>query len=326
MWNARGLITGAMAVLIASLPAASSESEPDAKAARLFKIIWSSVSYDHTISNPALPSDERVNAETLRLSVRVEFVDPNRVLGTCQEGVVTELVNGAGQDVNVAQTPQPPSRFYQAPRTVRRYTQPPQVPKWQAAIRSILKLPSATTGFRPQPYNEWQPNQVNLRLETSVINAPATEIRRVKGYFYALVPESMEVVDVPFEPNDTWVRLTDDLEIKVQEAACTGSSYQYVLQTHGNGTTRMGGPGFVDRLPSRMLTAQQLIGMDGKPISQTSGGSSSSSVGGTGTMSGSGSGLSGPIKALRFIIAVKPGHRRIPLEFEHIPLPKLPKP
>ena len=139
MLNVRGIITGGMVVLLMGLPALSAESDLDRKAAKLFKVELSSVTYNKTVStnNPAVASTGQQTgqqtSESLQLSGRIEFLDPSRVLGTSGEGVITQLVDGAGRDVNVPVAPSSPHRFYQAPRYTRRFTQPPQVPKWPAS-------------------------------------------------------------------------------------------------------------------------------------------------------------------------------------------------
>jgi hypothetical protein len=321
MWNVRGIAASGMVVLLTSLPVLSAESELDAKAAKLFKIRWSSITYNKTVtvSNPdvssARGSVRGSTGEGLQLSGQIEILDPNRVLGTSRDGIITQLVDSAGRDVNVPPAPAL-SGSYEAPRYSRRFTQPPQVPKWQAFIQSVLRLPSPNANFRPQLVDELQPNSMNLQLGLDLLKRPG-EVRRVKGHFYALVAESIESIEVPFEPNNTWVRLTPDLEIQVQEATCTGNSYQYSVQTSGQQRSSMLSLRVGASLPSRLVVNQLLIGTDGQPTNRPMGGMMGH-VGGRGSGSGSG----GPVKAFRFIIAVNPSHRKIPFEFGHIPLPK----
>jgi len=159
-----------------------------------------------------------------------------------------------------------------------------------------------------------------VELDIGLRKRAGGEISRVEGYFYALTAESFEHIEVPFEPNDNWVRLSPDLEIQVREAQSTESSYRYRIGTRrqrGVSTQRLS---VGDFLPGRFVLAQQLIGQDGK-TTRHYGGSRSlpAHVGG----SGSGSGSVDRIEKIRYVIAVNPTHHKIPFELEHIPLPDL---
>jgi hypothetical protein len=325
MRNVRAIATGGMVLLLLSLPALSAESDLDAKTAKLFKIKWGSISYykTATIGNPDASSSMQTyqsgqqNQENLTLSIQAAISDPNRILGTIQEGVITQVTDGAGRDVNIVSAPPQPHQTYMAPHYRQHFTQPPQVPKWQAFVQSVLRLPSQSAGFRPQLVTELQPCQISLHLDLALLKQSGGEIRRVKGYFYALMPGSLESIDVPFEPNSTWVQLTPDTAIQVREATCTGGSYHYSVQSSQPGGSRPLNLGA--SLPNRFVVEQQLIGAEGKPVNRPMGGMF---LGGHIGGNGSGSGSFGQIKAFRFIIAVNPSHKKIPFELEHIPLPK----
>ena len=66
---------------------------------------------------------------------------------------------------------------------------------------------------------------MQIELDARLSRQPENEIGRVKGHFYALVAESLEYVEVPFEQSDDWVRLTPDMEIRVGRASCQKSQY-----------------------------------------------------------------------------------------------------
>ncbi len=74
-----------------------------------------------------------------------------------------------------------------------------------------------------------------------------------------------------------------------------------------------------DPLPERLVVARQLIGPDGKPRDEHFGQPPWLPMQVGGTMSGGWNDYQ--IKALRFVIAVNPAHRRTPFEFQRIPLP-----
>jgi hypothetical protein len=335
MLNVRGVVISALVVMLAGLPVRSAESDLDAKAAKLFKVKWLAVNYNRnvTIINPSafpraiqLPSTGPQNGEALTLTCQIEFLDPNRVLGAAIEGIVTRAVDGAGRDVNMAPAPAPSYRYYTAPSRRPTPTRPPVVSRWEAFLRSVLRLPSPHANFRPRLVDEWQPTSMNVRLSPDSVHASAGEIRRVQGYFYAVIPESMESIDVPFEPNDAWIQLTPDVEIQVQEAACSGSTYRFCIATRGQGSVptvnAQDSLSLLRReMPGRFVSSLRFLGVDGKPVAHVSGGGGGGFGGNAGSVSGSG-GVAGPVQAFRFIIAVKPTEHKIPFEFEHVPLPK----
>ncbi len=109
-------------------------------------------------------------------------------------------------------------------------------------------------------------------------------------------------LDVPFEPNDQWVRLTPTLEIQLPQASCTASSFQYRLETRPQSQdSRPLKPG--DPLSSRLVVARQLIRPDGKPRDRPFGPSPWVPAPVGGGMSGSGPDCQ--IKTLRLVIAVE---------------------
>jgi hypothetical protein len=184
-------------------------------------------------------------------------------------------------------------------------------------VRSALRL-SSNQSFTPKLVRELQPSPLNLPLDAKALDQAGGQLRQVKGYFHALVAESLENTDVPFEPNDRWVRLTPALEIQLSQASCTASSFQYRIEERSqNQDSRPLGPG--DPLPSRLVVARQVIGLDGKPHDRFFGAPPWLPIHVGGGMSGGGTDCQ--IKALRFVIAVNPAHCRIPFEFQRVPLP-----
>jgi len=184
-------------------------------------------------------------------------------------------------------------------------------------VRRILGRRPHLAGS-PQRVQELQPNRVTMSLDMGLLGAAGGDLRSIKGYFHALIAEAIEHVDVPFEPNNAWVRLTPDVEIRVKEAVSTGDSYHFEIDMRPQNANPMqllmsGRP-----LPARMVVARRLIGADGKP--------SYHSLGAPGLIApvagrGSGSGNLGAIKAIRFVIAVNPTDRKVPFEVRNIPLP-----
>ncbi len=296
-------------------------SEFDAKAAAHFAPRWSQVTYNKVVQvrNPAVSSTEREASENLSLSCEIVIRDPNLVLGTSREGVITQLTGRKGREIALSPAPSQsrPGQQYEGLQYQERPTRPPVVPRWRTWLRSTLRLPQDST-FRPQLVRELRPSSMGLSLDMAVLQQAGGELRSVQGYFHALMAESIDNVDVPFEPNDTWIRLAPDMEIRVREASSTGSSFRFNIETRPQGGS-YGRPLSVgDPLPGRLVVGRQFLGADGKPTGYFGGfWHLPAPVGGM----GGGGGPNTPIKAIRFIVAIRPTECRIPFELQHIPLP-----
>lgn len=302
--------------------AEQSESKAKPKVEDLFKVNWSSLTYNKTVSvrNPAITKNQRSagTSERLSLSCQIEILDPNLVLGTCATPVIEQAKDGSNADVIIMSKPGPARRSnYEAPRFIRRFSTPPQSPKWKTAIRSTLRL-SPPPPPRPQLVNEIQPMPMDIQLDVGLSKQAGGEISRVKGYFYALVAESLEYVDVPFKPSDDWVRLTEDMNIRLKEAQCTDSSFRFNIEVTPKNTASQ--PILVEGyLPGRMVVARQFIDQAGKPTEHFS---AFRHLPAHISGSGSGGGSNSQIKSIRFVIGVNPRHCKIPFVLEDIPIPK----
>jgi hypothetical protein len=317
------LIVVKVIVLFVGLPITLAESEHNTKVTERFKVSWSSMSYNKTIYNPEAPSraqNQRTqeSSESLSLHCEIEILDANMVLGTSQQPIITQLTDSKGQNIDAGlEQPDLRNLSYNGLYYRTRHVQPPGSPRWKTAIRSALKLQQETPP-RPELVTELQPSRMHVQLDVGLCKRAGEEINRAEGYFYVLMAESLEHIEVPFEPNDNWVPLTSDLEIQVREALSSDSSYRYNI-----GSRRLGGT-YTHRLtvgnflPDRVVVAQQLIGQDGKP-SRHHGGFRSipAHVGG----SGSGGGSVDRIEKIRFVIALNPIQYKVPFKLEHIPLP-----
>jgi hypothetical protein len=317
MAHARRVITVEAVVLFGSLSAAWAGSGLDAKAADYFTVKWSQIAYTKTDTIQNASAVTQGTSGSLVLSCAITIRDPNLVLGTLQQGVVTQLTGRQGQGISVGPPLQQPWLPYERPQYRQRFAQPPKEPHWRVLLRSVLRL-SSNQSVRPKLVWELQPSQMNLQLDANALDQAGGELRQVKGHFYALVAESLENVDVPFEPNDRWVRLTPTLEIQLSQASCTGSSFLWRIETRPAEYLPLK---WGDPLPDRLVVARQIIGSDGKPQDRFLGSSPwlPLYVGGGGGMSGGGTDCQ--IKAFRFVIAVNPAHCRIPFEFQRVPLP-----
>ena len=317
MTRARRLIAVGVIVLFGGLAVAWAGSGLDTKAADYFTVKWSEIAYTKTDAIQNASAAKQGTSENLSLSCAITIRDPNLVLGTLQQGVVTQLTGRQGQDISVGPPSQQSWPPYERPRYGQRYAQPPKEPRWRTALRSALRL-SSSQSPAPKLVRELQPSQISLQLDTRALDQAGGQLHQVKGYFHALVAESLENVDVPFEPNDRWVRLTPNLEVRLSQASCTASSFQY--RTEARPQNEYSRPlRLSDPLPSRLVVARQVLGPDGKPRDGFSGQPPWLPVQVGGGMSGAGNDCQ--IKAIRFVIAVNPAHCRIPFEFQHVPLP-----
>jgi hypothetical protein len=306
--------------------AAQTEPALDTKAARHFKVQWSSVQYDKSVvvENPALSQTRARASESVTLSCQVEIHDPDLVLGVGREGIITQMADGAGRQVTVPPPIAQPHQMYEGLRYRPRF-RPPKMSRWQTIMGYVTRhvpIGSVATRARPTPgppqfVTELEPSRIIMRLDKDLLGQQRRELGSVKGYFHALVAESIENIDVPFEPNDTWVRLTPDVEIQVKEAVCTAGSYRYWIDTGPQGGRGMRPLQVGQPLPGRMVVEQQFLGADGKSNLHPRPGFLPAPIGGH----GSGSGGNSQIKTIRFVIAVNPLECKIPFDLSHVPLP-----
>ncbi|MGE5295772.1 MAG: hypothetical protein ACM3VT_13175 [Solirubrobacterales bacterium] len=315
------MVTACIFIVSNALFAAEAQPKIDVKIVNNFKVRWSSVQYNKSVSveNPDVSQSTGQRSETLNLAWQAEVQDPNLVLGTSLHGVITQLTDGKGQDVAVGTAPVNPHETYEALRYDRQFRQPVPASRWRTFIeQTILRRPPQPPG-PPQFVTKLQPCRMIAQLDMGLLGQGGGELRTVKGYFHALVPGSIERVEVPFEPNNTWVSLMPGLEIQVQEAVCGNSFYRYQINARPQGGGFSGPLAVGQPVPNRFVVAQQLIGDDGKPLDHFHGSPwLPAHVGGQ----GSGSGSVSRIKAIRFLIAVDAKEYEIPFELQHVPLPK----
>ena len=162
---------------------------------------------------------------------------------------------------------------------------------------------------------------MQIELDAGLSRQPENEIGRVKGHFHALVAESLEYVEVPFEQSDDWVRLTPDMEIRVGRASCQESEYTLSVAERPDAAGSTPALYLQSYLPDRLVVARYLVGPDDKPIHHPLAiRSLPDSLNDRGEAA-RGSGV-GQIKKIRFLIAVNLTHHKIPFVLENIPLPK----
>jgi len=336
-------------IIFADFTTASNDGGIDKKVTDLFEINWESIRYNKTVTqyNPEVSSNQQPSRrdENLTLSCKIDIKDPNLILGISRKGFLTGLTDSKKRNIEINQQepesspPTPATRnmpgniprfrpfdmWYKGLNYTVRPTDPPKVPRWKALMYKYLRIPQKP--FRSKLVNQLEPSRLQFDLDLNLLETSGGEIRSLKGYYYTLVAESVEHVEVPFEPNDQWVRLTDDVAIQVLEARNTisGSRTRYNFEIEEDQSARRGIHNLAvgDYLPEKMMKGRQLIKADGEPTHPSSMGHGSLPVhvGGSGSGSHSGSRGTSPIEKIRFLIAVNPKHCKIPFELKNIPLP-----
>lgn len=303
-------------ILAVGFSAAWAQVELDKKWADRFAVKWSRVTYNRIveIQNTGNSSPKQQTLERLSLSCDVEIRDPNLVLGLSREGVITDVTDSQGRAIDILIRPSQGQSY--GGLQYREQLAQAKEPLWRSLARSALRL-SPDQAAKPQWVQELQPSHLEMLLDLRSLDGAGRELGTIKGYFHVLRAESIARVEVLFEPNEAWVRLTPELEIQVREASCTASSFHFRIETRGPGMAfrplSVGDP-----LPSRLVVARHFLGVDGKPTRHIGPyGQLPALVGGT----GGGSGATSRIKAIRFEIAVNPTPGKVRFELQHVPLP-----
>ena len=267
------------------------DSQFGSKVADSLNVRWRYIEYRKTLYNPAAnmynPAQGQPKSESMSLSCQVDMPEPELVLGTCNDCVIEQITDSQGRDIEIGNVPSR-SNFV--------YTNRPR-----------FRVSRAYVGLDGGP----EPTRLRLELDGELCKRVSDEIS-LKGYFHALIAESLEYVDLPFEPNDNWVSLTADVQIRVRVAWNQGNRYQFEIEQQPGNVRQAFGMRVGDPLPSRFVAGRQIIRQT-SPMGAGGWGSS-------GGIGGSGSG-SGRAEKIRFAIAVNPAHKKIPFELENIPLP-----
>jgi hypothetical protein len=256
------------------------------KIAESLNISWSSIEYEKTLYNPALTSNKQGRPKSIRLfiSCDVEMPDSGLILTTCPDAIIEQITDSRGSYIAVLPS-QATYKYIHQPRSIRGF------------------MPEGQTNG-PEYSHLW------VKLDDGLPEHISGKIR-LKGHFYALIAESLEYVELPFEPNDQWVRLTPEVEVRVRQARNETSQYLFDIEQHPETVTDFFDVQIGDYLPGRLIVDRQFIG---KTSAAGAGGGHS-----TGRIGGEGSGI-GRAEKIRFTIAVNPTHQKIPFELEQIPL------
>ena len=254
---------------------------------------WDAVTCRDVLYNPAVPLADRDSrgAESLSLSCEIKMSDPRLLLGTAPDPRIEKIKDSQGKDVKIIQEP-PPSR--------RPYV---QGAFWTWWLRDINLNHPERAGIRA----EQQPPAV--KLDGGLRERLGGEIGLLKGYYEALMAESIEYIDLPFKPDSNWVRLTEDVEIKVVQARNAPDVFHFDIEQRPEMVLSADRVVVGEPLPHRLVVGRQMI---------TRAGSMAGGSGG-GRIGGRGNGI-GRAEGIRYVIAVNPAPVRIPFEFHNVPV------
>ncbi len=317
-----------LAVIVLSFGSTPTESAPPARSETEtaiednFQVSWSEIAYNKRLAlrNPAVSKKQRrESSETLSLSCEIQIRDPKCVLGVCRKPIIEEVTYGTSQTVEFSPYSSGSDDLeYDFLRYDERYVK--TRPKWRNAVRSALGLPPRVIS-RPKWFKELESRRMQIELDAGVGKQPDKQIARVKGYFYALIAESLAYVEVPFKQSDDWVRLTPNMEIRVRRASCRDSQYTLSVAERPEPAGSALALHAHSYLPHQLVVARYLVGPDNKPIHHPL-----AIRGLPDPLNDRGEAARGngvvQIEKIRYVIAVNLSHHKIPFVVEDIPLPK----
>lgn len=313
---------------VADKARSQTEQVPIAKAGKFFDVDWYSIGYKLGIYNPEVIKLK--NCLNLSISCKASILEPELILGTCNEPVIERITDGNSRDVNILLGgTRPDHMVYKTPgyRYSLTLTQPSALVKLEGKARSALQLPLQRRHF-PTRETEMRQVLITISLDPRLIEQSQKEIGCIEGYFHALTFDSYKHVKVPFKASPRWVPLTSDLSIQVDKAWNDGFKYRYLINERSKAQI---GPGFLHvycPLPDGILVERRFTGpdvpskLDDFPRTDQR---LPALASGRGSVGYNTWGDACKIDTIDYRIAVNPKHYKIPIKIEHIPLP-LPKP
>jgi len=205
----------------ARLPYAE-DLESGSKVAESLDVRWRYIEYRKMLYNPAATSNTQgqPKADSLSISCEVDMPEPELVLGTCNDSVIGQITDSQGGDVEIGNVPS---------RSIFVYTNRPRFRVSRAYVgldggpfvytnRPRFRVSRAYVGLDGGP----EPTRLRVRLDGGLGKRISGEFG-LKGHFYALIAESLEYVELPFEPNDNWVSITSNVEIRCGNQGARGA-------------------------------------------------------------------------------------------------------
>ncbi len=297
-------------VLAGVLPAQEEPNVP-LDPADYFGPYWRSVTLQSELYNPLEEPGRDPNAQTtLAVSGGVRLLDDTGLVGIDRQVGKIVALDQDGVEIYASANEPPISRSYET-------------------IAEATRL-AAVMG-RDDEF--W----LNLSIPMDREMGCPSALSRVEWSLGVLMADAFEVVDIPFEPNETWIELVPGLEILVEEAVVDEGRYSYRIQAIydpnlASFSTTGRAHFWRDEVPPpAMMMAMDILNAGGEPVYQpgTSGGFGSSESGlppldGLRTLIATGTGrcsTCGDAATLRFTFALAPYEEEARLALENVPVP-----
>lgn len=265
-----------------------------------FDIVWQSVQRSATVYNPAAEEWPEAQTQRLTINLKLRVLTTRNLIGICTTPVLTRVTDPEGKPIELGLAEEPSYRHYQ---------------RWHEQTR---------VDSQGRRYTDLAPIHFTLQADLSGVGKLPATLGCVEGYFYALFAKDCQYRDIPFKKSDDWVELEPGLRIRVAEAYSQNRQFRYRIETQDTRDPSERFSGFFDpqrhRLPEKLLSQRQLLDSQGKPLPIGHGGLLSR-PGGSG--SGSGNERFGDVKSIRFVYAIQPYERKVPIRLENIPAPRL---
>ena len=297
---------------------------PIAEDGKFFDVDWHSIGYTLNLYNPEVR--KLSNSLNLSVSCKARILEPDLILGTCDEPIIERITDSNGRDVNILLAdPRPDHMFYETPRYRHSptLTQPSALVKLEGKARSAMQLPLQKRHF-PTRKMELEPVRLTIRLDHRQIRPNQKEIGCIEGHFHALMVDSYKHVKVPFKASPRWVRLTSDLAIQVARAWHDGFKYRYLINERSRAGIDPWRLHVYCPLPDGILVERQFTGSNVPPRREDLPRGARRlpvKAGGNGLFRHRVDGVDCEVDTIDYRIAVGPTHYRIPIKIEHIPLP-----
>lgn len=292
-------------VLAGALPA---QETPDA--AEAFAPYWRSVTLQSQLYNPVEEPNRDPNAETtLQISGGVRILDDTALVGIDRRANAIVAFDQDGVEIYASAAEPPISRSYETIAEATRF------------------------GLLTERGNEISFG-VSIPLDPE--SGYPSALSRVEWSMNVMMADELMTVDVPFEPNETWVELVPGLEILVDDAVAEEGRYSYHLQAiYDPNLASFSTSGRMhfwrDEVPPAvMMTAIDILNAEGEPVHGpgTSGGFSAGAserpLDGLRAVTATGSGrcsTCGDATTFRFTFALAPYEEEARLALEDIPVP-----
>ena len=281
-----------------------------------FEVQWQSVQYHHSLTkyNPKIRKEEVSEHQQLSLSCQVMISNPHLILGISESAAIDSIIPTTLLP-DTSKSRSRPRNTYRALEYRERFQRANAT--FAGKVKSLLNLNQSP----PQRIRELQPSTFRLDLNVAEIQSRGPQIDKLSGSVYALVADAIEAVDIPFEPNDQWQSITSNLEILIEEAHSADQSYRYRIKSRNPLDQQNRGYESLEVnsfLPNQLVIEQQLINADQESVHGYNPRRLPPHIGGN----GSGSGGKGPVKTIRYRIAIRPHHIKIPFALDNIALPE----